>query len=98
MACNQIGGFEQARRADVTRAGLVKRRNVGKQFGVDDDLRVRIQFAELAEDFQIVRAAQNRVGQRADDDFGFADAGVMQHVALRDVAINGADAALRRRS
>ncbi|HSH64234.1 MAG TPA: hypothetical protein VLB84_00200 [Bacteroidia bacterium] len=43
----EVGGFEQARRTDIIRAGRVERRNVGQQFRVNDDLRGGIQFAHL---------------------------------------------------
>ena len=100
----QIGGLEQARGADVTRPGFVKRlRHVRKQFGMNDDLSGRVQFANLSQNFQIVRAPEHGVGQGADDDLGFAQTGMQQNVALRDVTVNrrgrhtGADGHRRER-
>ena len=58
-----------------------------------DDLRLGIDLTELLQQPQIVRPLQDRVRQRADDDFRLTHARVGERLALAHVAVNDPHAA-----
>src|SRR4051794_21526409 len=85
--------FEEARGGDVAGVRRVEVGHIGQLFRMDNDLSVGIQFPQLSEQSIIVGSFQQCVREGANQYFRMFYAGMLEGVALADVAVDHLDTA-----
>src|SRR5690242_17068945 len=85
--------FEEAGGRDVAGVRLVEVGHIGQLFRVDDNLSIGIKFPQLPKQSVIIGSFEQCVGEGANHYFRLFYAGMLEGVALADVAVDHLDTA-----